>query len=58
MRILIMIVVSAVVAGALDYQSAQDGEQTYCDMVKQYKETRGEYGWPDYKLAYMKECVK
>lgn len=31
---------------AIEQQQQQD---LYCEMVGIYKETKGEYGWPDYK---------
>ena len=28
----------------------------YCEMVETFKTTGGEYGWPDYKGAYRRDC--
>ena len=28
----------------------------YCEMVETFKNTGGEYGWPDYKGAYGRDC--
>ena len=28
----------------------------YCQMVETYKTTGGEYGWPDYKGSYKRDC--
>ena len=28
----------------------------YCEMVETFKNTGGEYGWPDYKGAYRRDC--
>lgn len=36
-------------AGAGDELEAQQAEVHYCKMVKLYKSTNGEYGWPDYE---------
>lgn len=30
--------------------------KTYCDMVQTYKETKGQYGWPDYRGNFRKVC--
>lgn len=30
----------------------------YCEMVGIYKQTGGEYGWPDFKGIYDEECTK
>lgn len=28
----------------------------YCEMVKLYQDTRGEYGWPDFKQTAGSDC--
>ena len=28
----------------------------YCEMVKLYQDTRGEYGWPDFKQTAGRDC--
>lgn len=28
----------------------------YCEMVETFKNTGGEYGWPDYKDTYRRDC--
>lgn len=28
----------------------------YCEMVETFKNTGGEYGWPDYKGTYRRDC--
>ena len=28
----------------------------YCEMVETFKNTGGEYGWPDYKGTYGRDC--
>lgn len=30
--------------------------QLYCDMVQTYKNTQGQYGWPDYRGEFRKVC--
>jgi len=37
------------VAGALDYEDAQDSRDTYCEMVR-------DGSWPDYKKSFQTEC--
>lgn len=38
-------------------QSDHEMQQSYyCDMVKLYKESNGENGWPDYKRNYAEVC--
>lgn len=49
-------------AGGLAWAFAQqpdDLEQQralYCEMVETFKNTGGEYGWPDYHGAYGRDC--
>lgn len=31
-------------------------ETTYCEMVQQFKETNGQFGWPDYRGDAAKVC--
>ncbi len=45
-------------AGQSDYEDAARAEQLYCDNVKQYKDTGGQLGWPDYREVYNTMCVK
>ena len=37
------------IAGTHDFEEEQRQEEHYCEMVKQYKQTRGEKGWPEFK---------
>ena len=30
--------------------------QLYCEMVQTYKDTNGQYGWPDYRGEFRKVC--
>lgn len=39
---------------AQDEQAASDKE--YCEMVKIGIETNGEYGWPDFRKSYARDC--
>jgi hypothetical protein len=34
----------------------QDEERLYCEMVQHYKDTGGQYGWPDYKKTFDFYC--
>lgn len=48
------IIIAALVAGYLttgfmDTQDAARSEATYCEMTRLYQETKGQYGWPDYR---------
>lgn len=46
-------------AGTLAVGQPDDLEQQralYCEMVETFKNTGGEYGWPDYKGAYGRDC--
>ena len=39
--------------------SSDDLEQQralYCEMVETFKNSGGEYGWPDYKDTYRRDC--
>ena len=31
--------------------------EIYCQMVEMFNQTGGDYGWPDYKETFDKECV-
>lgn len=46
------------VAGQSDYEDAAREEAVYCANVKQYKDTGGQEGWPDYREVYNTMCVK
>ena len=57
--IVLLIVGLAVLAVTLaDGQPDElDQEQAlYCEMVEAFKDTGGEYGWPDYKGVYERAC--
>lgn len=49
----------AFLAGTLAGDQPDDLEQQralYCEMVETFKNTGGEYGWPDYKGTYRRDC--
>ena len=46
--VLIMLVAYGI-AGTHDFDEEQRQEQEYCEMVKLYKQTRGQAGWPEYR---------
>ncbi len=46
------------VAGQSDYEDAAREEAVYCANVKQYKDTGGQLGWPDYREVYNTMCVR
>ena len=51
--------VAAFLAGTLADGQPDDLEQQralYCEMVETFKNTGGEYGWPDYKGTYGRDC--
>lgn len=52
----ILIVVIIVIASTMDYQDEVKQQLHYCEMVKLYKSSNGENGWPDYKNIYETEC--
>lgn len=45
-------------AGQMDYEDAIMAEKHYCEMVTAYKESNGQYGWPDFKNIYLSACDK
>ena len=42
----------AVVVMSSDYEDHKQMDAHYCDMVKLYKNSGGENGWPDYEGIY------
>lgn len=44
----IAIVVLMGIAGRMDYEEADLQQEQYCEMVKLYKQSNGEKGWPAY----------
>lgn len=53
---IIIIVLTAFLAGCDDYQVHADNHKEYCSMVKLFKESNGNLGWPDYKGSYTQNC--
>lgn len=45
---IIMVAIMAIV-GTYDFEEAERQEQEYCEMVKLYKQTRGQHCWPEYR---------
>lgn len=45
------------VVGSMDLEDAKRADQTYCDMVKEYRATKGEFGWPDYEQKFERDCL-
>lgn len=42
------IIVAMGIVGHMDADEAERQQEQYCEMVKLYKETNGEKGWPAY----------
>lgn len=58
-----MIVIAIIVGALMTIDHARnapddlDHEQaTYCEMVKTFKESNGQYGWPDYRGNARRVC--
>jgi len=48
--LLIILAIGAISwAGKVDQELEEDNDTHYCEMVKLFKETKGESGWPPYK---------
>lgn len=55
--ILAAVICLVALAQANGTQSDHEMQQSYyCDMVKLYKDSNGENGWPDYKNTYAEVC--
>lgn len=55
--ILIGVCLLLVAGTRLDSSDELEQEQAlYCEMVETFKNTGGEYGWPDYKDTYGRDC--
>jgi hypothetical protein len=48
MGVVALFLLAACVAGTMEYGDEERQQVLYCDMVKIYQESGGEYGWPDY----------
>ena len=44
------------VFASIDTENQNEETETYCEMVEIFNQTGGEYGWPDYKETFDKEC--
>lgn len=54
-----LVMLGVFAAGSVIDGQPDDLEQQralYCEMVETFKNTGGEYGWPDYKGAYRRDC--
>ena len=54
-----LVVLGLIALGNVIDGQPEDLEQQralYCEMVETFKNTGGEYGWPDYKGAYGRDC--
>lgn len=47
----IAIVIAMGITGQADYEEAERQEQEYCEMVKLWKQTKGEAGWPAFRAG-------
>lgn len=47
--IAIMLFSAVLVVNTMDKRSEANERDLYCDMVQQFKDTNGQYGWPAYK---------
>jgi len=45
-----------VIASSMTDEDLQRDRDLYCEMVKLYASTSGEYGWPDYRNAWA-SCI-
>ena len=54
-----LVVLGLIALGNVIDDQPDDLEQQralYCEMVEAFKATGGEYGWPDYKGSYGRDC--
>lgn len=56
--LLAMIGTILIVGPTLQEDLEKIDHHNYCTMVKKYKVSGGEMGWPDYKEIYNKKCFK
>lgn len=56
--LLILLVLGLNYVGKMDFEDALRQQTTYCQMVSKYKETNGEFGWPDYQGTYDQRCLQ
>lgn len=60
MNWLAILILTGAVLITLDHARSPDEldreQATYCEMVKTFKETNGQYGWPDYRGNAAEVC--
>jgi len=44
-----LLATALLLAGMLDLADQLKAERQYCDMVRQWEDTHGRYGWPPYR---------
>ena len=45
----LVLLLCVTIASTLDMANAEQQQSLYCEMTAIYKETNGQYGWPEYK---------
>ena len=50
------LVAAFLLTGLMDYQDANDDSATYCEMTALFEQTKGQYGWPDYRGNAAEVC--
>ena len=51
-----LFIMTACVAGTMEYGDEERQQKLYCDMYKIFQESNGEYGWPDYNSNAAEIC--
>ena len=52
-----LVALIALVSGAAGRSDDLEQQRAlYCEMAETFKNTGGEYGWPDYKDTYGRDC--
>lgn len=54
---LVLLILALGWVGSMDLEDAIRADQTYCNMVRDYKRTDGAIGWPDYEERYDRDCL-
>lgn len=44
----ILVLIAMGIAGEMDFEDEQLQQENYCEMVKLYKQSNGQKGWPAY----------
>jgi len=44
--------------GKSEYEVELEQQDEYCKMVKLFKDTKGQTGWPDFKNTYKDWCLE